>query len=280
MCPIIADVLHNGFWVSVESGNTVPAVPDVDSIVMSDVILQGSMDHMRHVMSTWPPAHESKGLAVGSREQTDIALLHANLSVGSTSLADIQSHAHHVINIIEGTEGLNYDASFGDPGDGFSVLLYAADARKHAGFAASVDGASSNVALHAVHVEDTSTNVENWATQARDKALESLTATDVASAQAAMVEAQSLLDWALNGRDGSSAPIIDGGGAGTAYQHGQLMAGYSPVFSTAPPSIAAMAAPPSVGDSAVPLVVLLGLIASLTLLSVGGVLLVRRRSTG
>ena len=276
---------YNGFWVSLESESAVPTVPDAGSIVMSDVILQGSMDHIRHVMSAWSPAPDGKGLAVGSREQTDIALTHANLSVDSTNLADVQSHAHHVINIVEGSAGDNYDASFGDPGDGFGVLKYAADADKHSGFASAAEGASANVALHSVHVEDTSTNVVNWATQARDKALEALATTNEATARAAMVEAQSLLDSALNGKDGSNAPVTDGGGARTAYQHGQLMAGYSPVFNVQPPSVADTTIPedvqpPSVGDTTIPPVVQMGLIASLLLVSMGALLLIRRRAEG
>ena len=235
------------------------------------------MAHIRHVMSAWKPADDDKGLAVGSREQTNIALTHANLSVNSASLADIQNHAHHVINIVEGSSGDNYDVSFGDPGDGFGVLKYAADANKHSGFAAGADGASGNVALHSVHVQDTSSNVVTWATQARDKALEALATTDVATAKAAMVEAQGLLDSALNGKDGSNAPVIDGGGAKTAYQHGQLMAGYSPVFGTTPPSGLQVAAP-ATGDTTVGVVVKMGLIAALILVSMGGLLFIRRRA--
>jgi hypothetical protein len=206
------------------------------------------MAHIRHVMSAWTPAADGKGLAVGSREQTNTALTHANLSVNSTALSDIQAHAHHVINVVEGSSGDNYDASFGDPGDGFGVLLYAADANKHSGFAAGVDGASANVALHSVHVQDTSTNVVNWATLARDKALEAVATDDVAIAEAAMIDAQGLLDSALNGLAGSNAPVIDGGGARTAYQHGQLMAGYSPVFNTTAPT-GLVVAPPSAPSS-------------------------------
>ena len=77
---------YNGFWVSAESPDAVSTQPDGGSIVMSDVILPGSMAHIRHVMSAWAPATDGKGLAVGSREQSDIALTHANLSVASTSL--------------------------------------------------------------------------------------------------------------------------------------------------------------------------------------------------
>ena len=166
-------------------------------------------------------------------------------------------------------------------------MRYAGDADKHSGFAAAAEGASANVALHSVHVEDTSTNVVNWATQARDKALEAVAATDVAAATTAMQEAQGLLDSALNGLDGSTAPIIDGGGALTAYQHGQLMAGYSPVFSTTPPGGLLVAAPvavpiaaPATGDAAIPAAAKMGLIASLMLVSMGTLLLIRRRAEG
>lgn len=276
---------YNGFWVSSESAAPVPTQPDGGSIKMSGVITPGSMTHIRHVMSAWAKSADGKGLAVGSREQTDIALTHATLSVNSASLADIQLHAHHVINIVEGSSGDNYDASFGNPGDGFGVLTYAADANKHSGFAAGVDGASANVALHSVHVQDTSSNVVNWATQARAKALAALATTDVAIAKAAMVESKALLDSALNGKDGSTAPVIDGGGARTAFQHGQLMAGYSLVFSTTPPSglqvaaptAAPVAAPPDTGDTTVAVVVRMSLIAALILVAMGGLLLIRRR---
>ena len=68
-----------------------------------------------------------------------------------------------------------------------------------------------------------------------------------------MVDAQGLLDSALNGLNGSNAPVIDGGGAATAYIHGQLMAGYSPVFNTTAPSgLPKRLRPPVTGDEALP----------------------------
>ena len=254
---------------------------------MSDVILPGSMAHIRHVISAWTPATDGKGQAVGSREQTDIALTHASLAVNSNNLSGIQLHAHHVINIVEGLSGDNYDASFGNPGDGFGVLQYAADANKHSGFAAAVEGASANVMLHSVHVQDTSTNVVNWATRARDKALEAIDSTTYTGGSVPMVEAQRLLDWALNGKDGSSAPVIDGGGARTAYQHGQLMAGYSPVFNTEPPGAiqpqvdpTATLLPPTPGDVAPGSNLLIGLlIAAFILIAAGGYYLRQSRQS-
>ena len=94
-----------------------------------------------------------------------------------------------------------------------------------------------------------------------------------------MVEAQGMLDWALNGQIGSNAPVISGGGARTAYQHGQLMAGYSPVFNTEPPSglqpqvvtPTATLLPPTPGDVAPGSDLLIGLlIAAFILIAAGG----------
>ena len=105
---------------------------------MSDVVPAGSMAHIRHVISAWAPAAGGKGLAVGPRSRLSIAPIHA-------TLANVQAHARYVVYIVEGSSEANYDASLGDPGDGSGMLNYAADADKHSGFAAGVDGGSAYV---------------------------------------------------------------------------------------------------------------------------------------
>ena len=156
------------------------------------------------------------------------------------------------------------------------MLHYAADAIKQSGLAAQAAGASANVALHGQYVRDTSSNVVNWVTQARDKALEALANDQVLIANGAMLGVEGLLDWALNGKDGSDAPVIDGGGARAAYKHGQLMAGYQLAFSTTPPS-GLQVAPPATGDTYAGVAAKMGLIAALILLTGGALLLIRRR---
>ena len=112
---------YNGFWISSENPNTVSGQPDGGSIKMSDVIAPAAMDHIRRVVGAWPPGSDGKGLAVGAREQIDIAQYHAVLSAEAPALSDIHSHAHHVINIAEGSSGDNYDVSSGDPGEVTSI---------------------------------------------------------------------------------------------------------------------------------------------------------------
>ena len=97
--------------------------------VFHHVVPSGAMAHIRHLLATWPPDAD-KGILTNLREQLDVAILHATLAQGSDSIENIRLHAHHVINIIEGADGANYDVSFGDPGDGLGVLLHADD-RKH-----------------------------------------------------------------------------------------------------------------------------------------------------
>jgi len=71
-----------------------------------------------------------KGIAVGLREQAWLAFVHARLAVQSKKLSDVQLHAEHVVNIIEGVGGPNYgdldkNGTADNPGDGFGVLNYA-----------------------------------------------------------------------------------------------------------------------------------------------------------
>ena len=70
-----------------------------------------------------------------------MALTHATLSSTSTTLSNVGAHACHVVNIIEGSAGANYDPTCGDPGDGFGVLNYANDTVLHAGLS---DTAAAN----------------------------------------------------------------------------------------------------------------------------------------
>ena len=131
---------------------TIEPVPDLDPLPSAVVALihqipKGGLAHIRHLSYSWTgnPAYKGgfhagtpKGIVVGLREQTWAALVHARLSINSSDLAGVRQHACHVVNIVEGTgdgKGANFDASCGNPGDGFGVLSYATDTTKHAGFA-------------------------------------------------------------------------------------------------------------------------------------------------
>ena len=128
---------------------TIEPVPDTDPGPSADVayihtIPAGGIAHIRHLLYSLggnpaytSGAHEGipKGIAVGLREQTEEALLHAQLAQGTAkagNLALTQLHACHVVNILEGYSADN-DRGCAGPGDTFGVLNYAAAAALHAG---------------------------------------------------------------------------------------------------------------------------------------------------
>jgi len=146
---------------------TVEPVPDTDPtpsgiVAGSHKIPAGAIAHIRHLLTNWPGGAD-KGILTNLKGQLDVAILHANLAAASTTLDKVVQHLHHVINIIEGADGGNHDASFGDPGDGIGVLAHAAD-RKHAGFAAGAAADDAVVNSHAQLVDVYGKNASDWAT--------------------------------------------------------------------------------------------------------------------
>ena len=127
------------------------------------------MAHIRHLLSDWPPG-TLVGILTNLKQQLDVAITHANLALNSTTLNDVFLHTHHAINIIEGPSGANYDASFGDPGDGQGVFLHATD-RKHSGFAASAAPGDTVINTRANLVEVSGQHTAGQSTVARDVAV-------------------------------------------------------------------------------------------------------------
>ena len=192
---------------------TIEPVPDTDPGPSSDVafidqIPAGGMVHIRHLLFSWqgnPPYntgfHEGtpKGIVVGLREQTGVALLHARLSVDSATLADVHQHAEHVVNIIEGGTARDLDGVGGaqNPGDGFGVIAYAIDAAKHAGFSAAAAPDDPVIYEHAKQVMHVAGQIPELASRGRDVALEALATANADEARKIMSDAEAVLGHAL-----------------------------------------------------------------------------------
>jgi hypothetical protein len=254
---------------------------DVDqpagSAVFEDAIEGGVITHVRHLVTNWPEGSVA-GILTNLKNQIQVAIDHANLVSQSVTLAQIQSHTRHVINIIEGTDGPNFDESAGNPGDGLGVLLHAGD-RSHAALAAAGLAADDLVAVQAELVEITGMNAETSAIAARDGALQVLAQNDRDLAKILIGPVLGYLEQALNGRDADADGIvasIEGEGAVVnAYIEAQRMATYTfeagATTAPAPPP-----EEPSVGDATVPMLARIALIASVLLLGMGGLVLVGR----
>ena len=241
-----------------------PAEPSADK-PYKHAIPAGGLAHIRHLLYSWQgnPEYTSgshagtpKGISVGLREQTWTALVHSRLSVESNDLADVHAHACHVVNIIEGSAGPNFDATCGNPGDDFGVLNYAPDA-KHAGFAASAAPEDAVIGKNHRQVIASADEVATWAGQARDQALFAIGANSIGGAKLFVRNAEDRLVKSLNSAKGS-------------YTAAQAMAMYT-LTAAAPGEIA----PPDSGDPNVPNVALGVLVAGAVLL-LGGAFIFRR----
>ena len=251
------------FVISIEPVDDPDPAPSADKPYLH-TIPNGGLAHIRHLLVSWAGNPEyskgfyadkalPKGILVGLREQTLTAWTHADLSFTSKTLGAVQTHACHVVNIIQGTEGADYDATCGDPGDGFGVLNYADDGALHAGLAATGAPGEDLLVKHHAEVVSSANEAKGLAEDALVLALQAKNATDVFSGQISISGARTLLTIAL-------------GDAKDAYVAAQNMGTYT--VSPAPTE-------PDVGDPYLPKFALGVLVAGAFLL-LGGAYLYRR----
>lgn len=247
---------------------TLEPSPDPDPATSGDVLYADSIPgdaygHVGHLLVAWPSNPDGKGIAVGLREQVAAALAHAQLAEASTTLAGQQDHAQHVINIVEGTGGANFDSSAANPGDGKGVLAYADDLVAHATLAkaglSAIDDADVIAAADAAiaNAKDAKTGAE----QARNNAVNLLKAT--ASDFGSNLQIQNMRVGLSNGND--SAVL--------AYGNSQDLSTYVPILGATPG-----ATPPAVGDGLVATIAMSVLFMGLMATAAGAFLLFRRRS--
>ena len=122
------------------------------------------------------------------------------------------------------------------------------------------------MAAHAALVEEYGKNAADWATDARDISVDTLTR-NLALTRLFIGPGGSTiisqLDAARNG-------FLGDGGAEQAYVEAQLMATYTLV--PGGPAVSADVPPPGVGDASVPVLAQLAVVAALLLLAAGGLL--------
>ena len=230
------------------------------SVLYADAIPAGAFLHVGHLVVAFAPNPDAKGIAVGFLEQMGVAATHADLAARSSSLADKQKHAQHVINIIEGLGGANFDAGPGNPGDGLGVLAYGADLIKHAQLAkdaASDDESVGDGADDAIAAAQTAIV---FAERTRDEAVVAIdSGTSEFRLGIAIANMVSLTE------DG----VRDAEAAYTASQDIGLFEG----------NAGEGEAPPAVGDPLVPTAAMAALLLGLLLAGAGGLLVFRRRQT-
>ena len=195
-----------------------------------------------------------KGSAVGLRQQVGVAIENAGFAFEASELAKVQEHACHVVNVIEGIGGANYDAACGDPGDGIGILNYSDSTAMQAGLAASAAPDEGVIVANGQLAIDGAKAAAKSASQARAEALAARASTDVAVGKIHIGNARDLLSKAL-------------GEASNAYTASQAMGTYT------------IAPPPPTGDYNVPTLALLSLLIGAALLVSGTLVFRQNRAT-
>jgi hypothetical protein len=252
-------------------------------VLYSDQISEGGLSHLRNLLYSHSgnPVYTSgthegvaKGTSVGLRDQADAALTQATNGVGATTVSDVQSHAAHVINIVEGDHGANFVSDTGSSGDGHGLLNYAAAASAEASAATTGDPTDTTFAQYGLTVSASADNVATWSASARDAAINARSAATLDVALAFITNAQTLLSRTVSGYDTDRNGTIGAGegGASQAQEGAQNMASFEPTVVVEAPTA------PDTGDISYGLFAIIALITGAALVTGGGLLLNRNRS--
>ncbi len=263
---------YNKAVVTNEAAADAEAADPKGEIAFSTGVSPAAMMYIRNLLMMFPDDGEM-GILSNLRGQLAVAIEHARLARSAADIDSLMMHTQHVINVIEGTDGANFDDSGGNPGDGMGVLAHAMG-RDQAAMAAAAAAGNELIQAKALLVEEYAGNAEMWAMEARDNALSSMAETDLLKAKNLLSTVSGPLNSALDGIAATGA-----GGASQAYVEAQLMATYD--FAAGVPEDP-IVDEPVVGDSDLRVLAQVGLIAALALLLSGSIALARarRRSRG
>lgn len=232
----------NRFVISLAPAGSQPDQPGQP--VFEGVLPGQASQYLTQLLASGPGLPTQQGYVTGIRLQTDELARHAGFVARAQQagdLAGVKRHAEHVYNLIAGS----LDAKFGDldgdgrsqnPGDGFGLLQNGTQAGylRAAGDAATAakdaPDASDSVKAHSEHVLICAQNMQEWAIEARDLALQLAQLTDVQAGGTPAARLTELSGWIQRGDDangdGEIAPVPGEGGGLVAYEHAQFMAGF------------------------------------------------------
>ena len=223
---------YSQFVVTVEPSPDTDAEPSGD-IRYSDMIPEDGVMFVSGLLDS------DSGSTVNLVGQAKLAMAHAQLAADSKTMEDVTMHVSHVINIVEGSEGANFDSSHANPGDGMGIAAHASAADETAKAAVAAIPTHPNFHTYSGQVSSATSNVMSWANMARDQALTAKSATDLVTAKAYASNVLTLANRALNGMDkdldGSVNTREGEGGAMQAHMAAQDMAGYNAMIGAATP---------------------------------------------
>jgi len=218
------------------------------NVLYSGSLPPGSLEHIRHLMVGTEETPGQDAVAVGLIDNISLIKEAADSMLDAFNAGDspgVRANAEAIVNLIVGKEDLDFyndwdsDGSINDPGDGYGLLINGGQAGyldgmiHHASYSADAPGATSEIEMHASHVEICTQNLETWAPELRDLALKIARASENQDVESDLRKAITLANQMLEGIDidGSESvdPIPGEGGAMTAFEHAEYMSDM-PIF--------------------------------------------------
>jgi hypothetical protein len=213
------------------------------NVAYSSAIPSGSLGHIRHLVVGTEETPGKVAVVVGLKNNVDLLERTTQAMADAYASGDraaMKSNAEAVVNLIVGKEDTQDYADWdgngkiNDPGDGYGLLIngdqggYLDAMIHHASYSADANGAPRSVRTHAEHVEICIQNVETWAPELRDLAIQIARASKNQNIDAeinkAVVLAGQIRDGVdINGNE-SVDPIAGEGGVLTAIEHAEYMA--------------------------------------------------------
>lgn len=238
--------LYDQVEITVEPDNDPNPDQPSGEIVASSVFPPLALVHVRHVVVSYSSAPEGIALIQGlwtTVDTIDTSVLEMQDAYVAGNEELLRAKTEEIINQLAGkgnTEDYkdwDQDGKIGDPSDGYGLLENGEDGNEegyipmtisHAGFAAEASDATENIKTQSEHVVISINNIDGWASQLLDLALEMQETpfgTDMEPLIADMVNLSSQMLYGVDtNANGLIEPIVGEGGADTAYQQAYNMA--------------------------------------------------------
>ncbi|MBX3035408.1 MAG: protein kinase [Anaerolineales bacterium] len=237
--------LFDQLEVTIEPSNDPNPNESSGDVVASSVFPPLSLIHVRHVLVSYGGAPQGNALIQGlywTADEIDNSVIALEEAFRNNDEEAVRKNLEEVINQLVGNSNTelyldwNEDGTIDDPSDGFGLIEnedeensgYIPTARSHAFFAADAPDATESIKIHSQHTIIAIDNMEGWAEQLLDLALELQEMPFGAEMEAIILEMRVLSDQILLGVDSNGneliEPILGEGGADTAYEHAYYMA--------------------------------------------------------
>jgi hypothetical protein len=237
--PSTANLLgaYDQIEITIEPDNDPNRDESSGEVVASSVFPPLALIHVRHVDSSFGAAPNGTALVQGllsTSESLDDSIQALQAAFESNDEAAVRKKTEEVINQIVGKanetqyKDWDEDGTVDDPGDGFGLAGYIPDSISHAKFAAEAIDATENIQANSANVVLSVENMDGWAIQLLNKALELQEMPMGADMKPVIDEMAVLARQIVDGVDSNGnetiEPIVGEGGAETAYQYAYNMA--------------------------------------------------------